>query len=556
MQMEVLIILKQRVIEEFTKFIKKNQLNKEMGINELYINELHINDNLLNLHNAICKAMFLRAEKGEKLFIKLDEAYSEEDIYNKPNNLESDGDGDLEYIRVTALTETMLEYDNVVFKLMSEIDYPAPIIYEGDISDEDENKNKNENNIVTFYRPYFYYFLIDVDKLNEKNMFFVQNRENEERWYEAKLNPIDSDIDENRLSFVGYIEQSASPIVYKGKKLVIVKDISLTDDIIKRINDDIYKVPNIHVTNDQFVEQTLNKLLSNTKFTNIKVYNVGTGNAISINGEKVNIIYDIGYNVRSTPKNNLNNTLKFPAVDDISKLKPSCVILSHWDSDHFMGCAYADSTVFDRYWIAPHCYDAKPNALRLAKYLFLKKKLLLIDKETGRKVASINAFDSEINLWMGENGHNDSHITLWNRKGIVLELTRNVCCAYNCNRCCGYNCNRYCRYNCNICYRKQIRVLMMGDVPYNSLPHANQLINTSIDFLVVPHHGGRMDTGLLNNCYFNGAYAIICAIRGKNRPHNTHKKALDSAGFSMVMTECAHKYLEIKLYKYPRLEIN
>ena len=192
------------------------------------------------------------------------------------------------------------------------------------------------------------------------------------------------------------------------------------------------------------------------------------------------------------------------AVNAFRHLQPSCVVLSHWDMDHIIGCAYASQDIFNVKWIAPYLVSSKDkkasiNSIRLAHYLNALGNLCLVDREqTNKLIAKIScANDIEIKVWLGSGTSNK--ITPRNREGLTLEILDKK--------------------------RRYLHVLLAGDVPYKCM---NNLLTDPIDIMHVPHHCSSMELDKLKNLPSVGKYAIISTNRKKtgtlNCDSNHHDK--------------------------------
>lgn len=291
----------------------------------------------------------------------------------------------------------------------------------------------------------------------------------------------------------GLIESSASPVHYE-KGTLIIKNIHLGSIILKEIND-IYDAPSIGVRSDKDVNNELEHIFNKTKFSKVRVYNVGNGNCIYIKGfdgnNPKNLLYDIGYHNHAYPSGVLGRTSYQRSIHAIRSFSKhlDCIILSHWDLDHILGCAYAPQYLFHRKWIAPNFPTNDKiviSARRLAIYLDRIGSLILVDRNpTPQRTGAFASLtdstgDSIISFWIG-NGlariipgvkrkEANYKISKINREGIIIEIA---------------NKNHQ---------GKTINCLLTGDVPYSSIPNGVNLTNNSpIDYLVVPHHGSNMD---------------------------------------------------------------
>ena len=463
--------------------------------------KLFIDRNYQELHHEICKLMFDCAEDGEELWIRIDE---QDDTINLENIENYSIDEERPYYRVSILTQTMLDYDRMMLNLIAE---------------ENSSDNLGENGYATnMYRPFFYNFLIDITE-NLDYIGFLTNPENINQWFVRSFN----EKREGRV-FSGYIERIASPAEYKYHKIVIC-DKLLPKRVLSNIND-VYDLGPNPCSRDAVIKMELSRILEKPKFEKARIYNVGNGNCIYLKGRnsfgKLNLLYDIGYYC-TIPAKRIKNTTYQPSVNAIRHLRPQCVILSHWDSDHFFGCAYADIDIFRCKWVTPNIdANTSVSARRVARYLQVMKKLILVDRTSGRQIARVQGIHSELKLYMGEKRPGkDRKITDCNKEGIVLE---------------------YVKYGCS----GGIHTLMAGDVPYDSMPSTvNFSGNTPYDYLIVPHHGAEMDTNLLFSTTKKRGYAIICAKQG--RPKKTHKDDLKKSGYSVKITGKARLCIDLDL---------
>ena len=116
-------------------------------------------------------------------------------------------------------------------------------------------------------------------------------------------------------------------------------------------------------------------------------------------------MYDVGYHYKEHPYDKRNRYGY--AVRAFRRIKPDIVFLSHWDDDHIMGCVYAQKDVFDCPWIAPEITKNAIGAKRLAKYLSVKGKLILIKRDSNkdRKLTTVKSKnkDRKISFYLGQN---------------------------------------------------------------------------------------------------------------------------------------------------------
>ena len=264
-------------------------------------------------------------------------------------------------------------------------------------------------------------------------------------------------------------------------------------------------------TSDKKIKSILFDIWGKERIKTIDCYNVGKGNADYIRGCKNRMLYDIGYSFKKFPKKKGRYNY-YRACDAIRKIQPSCVVLSHWDTDHILGCVYAEQRIFDIPWIAPSLENKGKtkysiNAYRLARYLDTLNNLYLVDCLRGPlKIANIKTKDGAIGLYLG--GGKDSYITDANKQGVYIEI-----------------------------YSRNIHILLSGDVPYACM--MQQVRQCNIDYLHVPHHCSKMKYNNLINCKRYGKVAIISTDRRDNDSINCddgHKKYLEKKFKEVVCT--------------------
>ena len=90
-----------------------------------------------------------------------------------------------------------------------------------------------------------------------------------------------------------------------------------------------------------------------------------------------------------------------------------------------MGCVYAQKDVFDCPWIAPEITKNAIGAKRLAKYLSVKGKLILIKRDSNkdRKLTTVKSKnkDRKISFYLGQNKRKNG-LTKENCGGLAIEI--------------------------------------------------------------------------------------------------------------------------------------
>lgn len=369
------------------------------------------------------------------------------------------------YISISVLTDEILRYDAEMFQVA------------------------DRETLFYTYRPYFISFIVPLDQNDLSAIADLGDN-----WFRAHFDGPAADSTDNRsyVELTGILETAASPVNSINQKLLIFTDSSLPQYVLDKINS-TYNPRLFVCTDSSDIETILNNAWANNFPNIIDIYNVGHGNADYIKGKNKRILYDIGYNYRTIPA---CSSPKFPrATQALRQLKPCCVILSHWDLDHIIGCAYAEPEVFRVPWIAPFVALTKsktngggcPNKIRLANYLHQLGNLYLVDrKQPNKLIAMIScAKDVEIRLWLG-NGY-DRSITLENRRGLILEIVDRR--------------------------SRNPHVLLAGDVPYQCMP---DILNVPVNFMHVPHHCSNMISARLKKIPGVGSCAVISTNRDNN----------------------------------------
>ncbi|MDD3252450.1 MAG: hypothetical protein PHV18_07815 [Lachnospiraceae bacterium] len=452
---------------------------------------------LLKEHHNKCTNFFNKIEDGEEVYIHLDNPVTEDDL-----NAENET-----YIRATLLSDEMISYDAEML-----------------------GHAYNENNeLLNKYRPYFVSFIIPYSQTSVTDLMLIENT-----WYKGIFQTAQSELENNEtvIALEGILETSASPINHLEGTMLVFKNKSLKQSELEKINeiDKTYKISTF-TTSNVIIENYLNSAWNNDYPKLIDIYNVGHGNADYIRGSNNHrILYDVGYSYIKCPK----AYGVFPymrAAMAIRGMKPDCVVLSHWDTDHIIGCAYAEQSLFRKKWIAPSFissndkkYCPSINAKRLAMYLNLLGNLCLVDRSQGKtEIATISCINyAEIILWLG--GGKDSKITRHNCEGLILEIVGSRSCQRDKN-----------------CLGHQSHILLSGDVPYQCIP--NTVFSKKIDFLHVPHHCSGMNLSALTTMLPGGRAAIISTDRKKDGTKNLDNTHLNELGrkYSMVVCTIDHK---------------
>ena len=468
--------------------------------------------NPLEKHNKKCEEIFYdilnwnRPKEDPYIFVRVETVDSryETETEDAEINISEEDDYHIAYRRIaefSVLTKKMYEYDKETI-LSGMLD-----------------ENSKDTLICDSYRPYFASMMIEVDDKSEKELkqfgynwqkaIFVSDDEII-RIFENNKSDTDNKKEEKTKYLKGRclghtIEAvfvfAASPVRRIKGNLIIFpnSDIATLDG--KNVNDLVkgdYDITKFTITgpSDKIIENEIINAWQNDVPGIVDIYNVGHGNADYIRGNKHRILYDIGYNYRCIPKEVPD---QFPkACRALRRLKPSIIILSHWDSDHYIGCVYAGEAIFDVKWIAPALTSAVDNkytlnAFRMAAFLKAIGKLILIertgnDENIGRITCGSNY---KIILRMGNSKTPETcNITKRNREGLYIEIQKD----------------------------NEVHTLLSGDVTYQSM--VDKLFqDDSLVYMHVPHHCSEMKLDKLKATKWNvnKKYAIISSNKVKDK---------------------------------------
>lgn len=445
---------------------------------------------VLTDHKMKCWQFFDKIKDGEKIYISVDQPMLAENT---------------QYVRISLLSDKILEYDAEMFGVESRVE------------------------LLEKYRPYFVSFiapledncLSEIVKLDDGWYLgqFMRNRGTTQAKPDRKRRDrflSDRESTANGEFFLnGILVTSASPVSYIKGKLFVFKNTAIDPKVLSRIGS-TYDLGKFVSTGSGDIENILKAAWNKDLPERIDIYNVGHGNADYIRGAHQRILYDIGYNYRGIPTQCTGKYQK--AAVAIRHLKPSCVILSHWDLDHIMGCAYAEQDIFKVKWIAPHLTSSKDtkvtaNSVRLAQYLNILGNLCLVDRDQHEKlIATIPCpNDVEMKIWLGSG---TGILTAKNREGLLIEI---------------------------IDKRKLYpHVLLAGDVPYKCMPSC--ILQAPINFMHVPHHCSKMELDILKSMSSKGECAVVSTNRQKKGSLNCDAEHYGELGkkFAHVLATIEH----------------
>lgn len=424
-------------------------------------------------HQEHCHKIFNSIKSGANLYVRIDQelSWSKWDIESEQE----------QYIHISILSDEIIEYDLQLFRA------------------------EGQEYILNKYRPYFVQFTVSINNIEQIHKIEEVGTE----WRVAKFTTSNVNDEEQGIQCLdGTLETSASPVVCIQGRLLVFQNKAIKQAVLNLINS-TYNPNKFSFTSNDDIENVLNNCWDEDYLNTIDIYNVGHGNADYIRGSQKRILYDIGYNYRCYPSHDPHESKYWRAVTAIRHLKPSCVILSHWDSDHIIGCAYSQQSVFNVPWIAPYLVSSKDgtastNSIRLAHYLHVLGKLYLVDRtQSTQLIATIQGkHNIEMKLWLGKG---NSICSVKNREGLFIEILG------------------------------QLHILLGGDVPYSCMP---DILNTKIDYMHVPHHCSRMELSRISTICWKGECAIISTNRLKDKNGN----------YNLNCNEEHHQKLE-KLFK-------
>lgn len=407
-----------------------------------------------DIHHCICEELFRNMMNGDdsNVYVYIDNYQTFYQHDNKPYmsafmHATEEEFKPAEYLHCSLVTQDMLTYDYLMFQTLLETD------------------NTKIKDIKQLYRPYFAEFIIPVDqngyargRYNPNDNLDEINSEN--GWFIASVVASDISGKNSESSFVeGEILTCASPA--KSSKGTLRFKRRFTD-IEKKEIDCAYSFYTRHTRCD-FTSILTRQATNIQKAT---IYNIGHGNFIALgdSNKDTKIVYDIG-----TPyKAELS---QYAAKKIMETINPDLVIISHWDSDHYLGAFQADSNIYDATWVAVMIIDeGYINAKRIINYLACRHLIALIsptDPSIPQPFAEYSNGGYKIQLFRGSG--TSSPITPINCHGIAIRIeSRNV------------------------------TTLMCGDIPYDCLPDSI-VKNNNYDYMVIPHHASNMSRKSYNS---------------------------------------------------------
>ena len=501
------------------------------------------------------KQQWLNARKPEKIYVK---PYISEEIYDE---LEKSLPNDILY-RFPGIPdrETLLGMVDLVcdawkkhgtewtieaqfpfafnFSIISEWVVKKDLVFT-----EDYNPDRKAN---IEYRPFFLEFKGYCKSRYDFEKMIDLVYEGGDAFFSAFFIPGDEqkdylgyEIGEEVLAVLtGNVLFSASPIKSVGGRLVITKkNPELPPNYVKLINDDIYRCQTGVYTNarQSDLRGVLDNVFDGEIPESVTVYNVGQGYCASIIMKSGNTVFsDIGL---SKNKRELGLGTVCKAKREIRRIKPSAVVLSHWDLDHILGVTNAAGDIYDAVWVVPDVFISGINgnkypdymstsAKRLLKYLDWRNgdKLIRVSDRFKRELVYQNSQET-ISIWAGErcpiNGINRKNerytITAANNFGLMLFL------------------------------ENKVSALLPGDCDYIVLP--KPLLRKEINYLVAPHHCSKMSQPNITPATRGKKKAILTygLYNTFGHPNQVHMDELAQMGYEILPTPpCAKRVLTFK----------
>ncbi len=361
-----------------------------------------------------------------------------------------------------------------------------------------------DNFVIDNYRPYFVSLIVYID--NENRGFFEDLGYD---WVPVKLHPYNVNYTGKNRVFSAKLLFGINSLEIKNRKIEILNDKKppylLNGIEINKLVKEDYSEKKLSscIKNVKDIKRILASAWKNTICNYIDIYNVGKGNADYIVGNNHKILYDIGYQY-AVPK---GRDIHFPkATTEFRKLKPDLVIISHWDSDHYIGCLYASADLFKVNWIAPTLTSDSDkhfslNAFRVAAYLKVLNKLVLVNRaKAGRFNVSVKGRYDNIFLRMGNSVRDKYGITDINREGLYIEISK----------------------------AGDWGSVLMGDVPYKCAIDSIFKMK-HLKLLHVPHHCSKMELGKIIGCSWEGkdGHAVITTRKWSAKTRTKKKSYYD-----------------------------
>ncbi|WP_028515183.1 hypothetical protein [Ruminococcus flavefaciens] len=430
-----------------------------------------------------------------------DSAFESENIYAQINKIVYHSKNF--YISGDLFTDSLIEYDEYYFNEQQRLPRPVVCFFETRIP------------LKAIIEPKDY--LSETLKKELQDQINIVSTEGSDKHdikietnIEQKLDQMTDELYNNLLLISlsdrrdGYrsrIYFSASPF---RQNITYIKFVCQTDNHVP------LTLPTLSELNSNDVTSILNSIEPQI----LNVYNVGQGNfteLIDNKGFQRKIVFDPG--ITCTKSHNPYDL----AIKEYGQLNADCFFISHFDTDHFLGIIYLKDDQFqsNKLWIAPDPTSIKKlstSARRIIWFLHNNAKFRIIKDST-----SYYTFNKKIKVFRGTADpksvtDNGKYI---NGSGIMISVEG-----------------------------KRKTALLTGDCLYE---YWNKDVPEECDYLVVPHHGCKVDAVKIEGKQTDRSEAIISVGNGNSygHPNSQHIKKLLDKGFNSVLLT---KNITLKVY--------
>lgn len=367
------------------------------------------------------------------------------------------------------------------------------------------------------YRPYFCDFFGKISKDELPSNW-------EGKWLKVKVLPEKPKTDNEKSIFSeGTLVFSASPIRRKGRYLAFEKEAAMVKSEEKKSFVNMEKFIN-HFENKHGIKQRVKEKLVNLikgEELHSDIYNVGQGNFVSFGNKNSDgiVLLDVGESVVKLDDKDPRFKHYF------ENLKPTLIILTHWDLDHILGVVnlydkiiYGDNCT----WIAPKLSElpyenVSESAYRLCAYLIKENVDLGQFSSWGEKILEACENEITVSLWQGEG--RKGTFTLQNNIGLIMRVER----------------------------KNDYVALFPGDCEYNLMPNELKLIkNTVYDFLLASHHGAYQERGDIRGSH-EGTPCVFCYGKGNQYNHPSG---------DLIIDLLENDFWPIPIKKYSKIRVN
>lgn len=250
----------------------------------------------------------------------------------------------------------------------------------------------------------------------------------------------------------------------------------------------------------------ISNVLPNFQPRELKEYNVGQGNFSEVSdGNDQIIVFDVGFTTLE------QHTGYSCAMKELQRVNAQCYIISHFDLDHIIGSIYLADTQFEKskLWIIPlpEQKGISLSAQRLIYYLHLNACLRVVD--FGKNNNSVFLFNNSIKIYQGTGSDK-------NNSGILIYVQG-----------------------------KSNTALLTGDCSYK---YFSQSVPTKCDYLVVPHHGEKVNAIPVKASSTDAVAIIPVGNNNYGHPNCCHVCLLQRNGFAVKRMDEYPPILYLKYY--------